>query len=380
MAKLEDSYKTLGLPKGASFEEVHKARRSLAMKWHPDRYQDSTAKKRANRNIQEINAAYAHIKKVKSLRNRTSTSTSSVHRTATATRNRSSNRQKGTSTNATGTRSGSAGKRANYTYRYTSANQSGKQRKKRTHQNKSSQEEQKKKQNGSPGYKVNGEFNRSNLEEILTRKNNERLKKGLARKKSKRVAKMRKRIQQEREEWIRRYEEFRNRSRIGMYRSLINTLLFGKMGIKTTTTTSLGAPLAQDQKHNIEVRHSLIQDHIFYCINKGLNLLLKFTLGIVFGLQLIYNIYQNFFYGYFLGSTGEFIFAQVMVFVQLGLLLIPDNLYQRYLLWKFQNLDISRIRPTFKNRKLPNPFEEQKNKLTVAKYSFLALIIWLFYF
>ncbi len=52
MAK--DYYQTLGLEKGASPEEIKKAYRKLALKWHPDKNKSAEAEKR----FKEINQAY----------------------------------------------------------------------------------------------------------------------------------------------------------------------------------------------------------------------------------------------------------------------------------------------------------------------------------
>lgn len=53
----DDYYKVLGLEKGASVEDVKKAYRKLALKFHPDR--NPTDKKRAEEKFKEISEAYA---------------------------------------------------------------------------------------------------------------------------------------------------------------------------------------------------------------------------------------------------------------------------------------------------------------------------------
>ena len=55
----KDPYQVLGLSPGASDEEVKKAYRKLAMKYHPDR---NPGDEEAARKMQEINAAYDAIK------------------------------------------------------------------------------------------------------------------------------------------------------------------------------------------------------------------------------------------------------------------------------------------------------------------------------
>ena len=56
---IDDPYKVLGLSPDASDEEVKKAYRRLAMKYHPDR---NPGNEEAARKMQEINAAYDRIK------------------------------------------------------------------------------------------------------------------------------------------------------------------------------------------------------------------------------------------------------------------------------------------------------------------------------
>jgi len=56
---IDDPYKVLGVSPGASDEEIKKAYRRLAMKYHPDRNPDDPE---AAKKMQEINAAYEQIK------------------------------------------------------------------------------------------------------------------------------------------------------------------------------------------------------------------------------------------------------------------------------------------------------------------------------
>lgn len=53
---MEDLYKVLGVEKSASQDEIKKAYRNLAFKYHPDRNQGS---KEAEEKLKEINAAYS---------------------------------------------------------------------------------------------------------------------------------------------------------------------------------------------------------------------------------------------------------------------------------------------------------------------------------
>ena len=54
---MADYYATLGVAKSASADELKKAYRKLALKWHPDKHKDQD-KKKAEAKFKEINQAY----------------------------------------------------------------------------------------------------------------------------------------------------------------------------------------------------------------------------------------------------------------------------------------------------------------------------------
>lgn len=63
---MTDPYKVLNVPSGATDEEVKKAYRELARKYHPDNYHDNPLADLAQEKMKEINAAYDAIQKARS--------------------------------------------------------------------------------------------------------------------------------------------------------------------------------------------------------------------------------------------------------------------------------------------------------------------------
>ena len=63
---MTDPYKVLNIPSTATDEEVKKAYRELARKYHPDNYHDNPLADLAQEKMKEINAAYEQITKERS--------------------------------------------------------------------------------------------------------------------------------------------------------------------------------------------------------------------------------------------------------------------------------------------------------------------------
>ena len=62
---MNDPYKILGVSPDASDDEIKKAYRNLARKYHPDKYRDSDLADLASEKMKEVNAAYEEIQKMR---------------------------------------------------------------------------------------------------------------------------------------------------------------------------------------------------------------------------------------------------------------------------------------------------------------------------
>ena len=63
---MNDPYKVLGVSPDATDDEIKKAYRNLARKYHPDKYRDSDLADLASEKMKEVNAAYEEIQKIRS--------------------------------------------------------------------------------------------------------------------------------------------------------------------------------------------------------------------------------------------------------------------------------------------------------------------------
>lgn len=63
---MSDPYSVLGVNSGASDEQVKRAYRELARKYHPDNYQDNPLADLAEEKMKEVNEAYDEINRIRS--------------------------------------------------------------------------------------------------------------------------------------------------------------------------------------------------------------------------------------------------------------------------------------------------------------------------
>lgn len=66
MSEYKDPYKVIGVKSDATDDEIKKAYRDLARKYHPDRYTDSDLKAEAEEKMKEVNSAYEEIQDIRS--------------------------------------------------------------------------------------------------------------------------------------------------------------------------------------------------------------------------------------------------------------------------------------------------------------------------
>lgn len=331
-------YHLLQLPDDAGVDDLKVAHRKLVKQWHPDQFKEGKERDRAEKKLSEINSAYSQLLRLNKLQKRIKKERSSQQIRYNYQKSASENPQ---------------------TQKSANRKSSGSRNKKKTNTQSSNT------------------FRQSWFEKFLSRLNNRYQKAHLHRRRKKRAHLFKKEVARNEKRWIKQREDFDKNTRIGLYKSFINSVIFGRLELfmdNESDITSLGSFSMRD-KYELELRHSLIQDKIFYAVNGGFNLLLKYIFGFVIFFQFIVNIMTYFFYGSLAGDLHSFIYIQVFTIGLFGLLVLPDNFYQRYLLWKHRHLSLPEIDETFEQQRLPHPWNYVKYGLLSSKYVLLTFLI-----
>jgi len=349
MSKLKDAYRLLGLPYGASMDDVKKARRNLARQWHPDIYPKEQERQLAENRIKQINAAFAYIKKVKSYSVRTREYSRTSHQ-------RTSYNQKKKPT----------GQKQRYEQNSSSEARQGKSGKK--------------KEKTSQKYKKRDDSTSKQPNKDETKGWWSRYKK---RQEQKRKARRQQEINRMTEQRNADLSEFERSYRIGFRRSWLNNLLANLFAISDTETEKSkegGITFFSSQRKQMhDLTYTLMKDDLFYTINSGINIILKFALGFLLGYEFLKNVNVNYFHGVFYGNFQSFIWSEVFILLLLTFLFIPDNLFQRYLLWKYRNASHQKAKTLFSDGTLPGRFENTKTHILLAKYALIAFMLWMYY-
>jgi len=334
---LQQAYETLGLNQGAEWETIRSRHRTLVKKWHPDKYQTPNEQKLAHDKIIKINSAYAYLRKIKY---RSGVNISAQNSTIN---------QKEETVNST----------IDFTF-YTDVKKKTPPKEKEVDQNRV-------------------EFKQKKIDKLFSRlakhRNQARIKKN--RKKTEFYYK--KKIAEEQDYWKKLRQAYDERTRLGLYRSFINAVIFGRfIYFQKPSSTSLSGRISLKDKYEIDIRHNLIQDKIFYSVNKGVNLFLKYLFGGFYTIMFLYYISIHFSNGkvYFL---DEFIGLQLFVLTQAFFLFFPDNIFQRIVLWKYRYLEKKAISETFKKNSLPGKFQFYKHIMLWGKFSTLLISLALFF-
>lgn len=340
-ASVQQLYRILEIPVGAGKEDLKIAHRKLVKKWHPDQFQDKQQRVFAEKKLSQINNAYSQLLQVKNSRKSLKKSQhTTFYQKPSGESQTNGNRQRKT------TRSQST----------TKKKRPRSQNKKRSH-----------------GKNV---FKQSWFERFLSEMNNRFQLAHLQRRKKKLQFTYKREVEKNERRWIKKRNAFDERTRIGLYRSFINSVIFGHVGLfrNDEETTALGS-FSLNDKYELELRHNLIQDKIFYAVNGGINLGLKYIFGFILFFQFILNIINH----YYLGGSGaafsSLLNSQIIMIGLFGLLILPDNFFQRYLLWKNRNLSLSEIEETFKQNTLPKPWNKAKYGILTTKYLLLLIIL-----
>lgn len=331
MMNLDQAYSILGLQPGSNWNEIRRRHRFLVKKYHPDLIQNIEEQQIAHDEIIRINQAYAYLRKVK--------------------------QRSGWDTTTKSAQSSTVDTTIQFTY------QPPKEKKKSSNQSQST-----------------STFEPKLIDRILSAWAKNRTVRQIDRNRKRTEAFYKTEIEKQRAYWLKLRQKYDERTKLGLYRSFINAILFGRIFYDQTqnTETTLAGKFTLKDKYEIDIRHNLIQDKVFYAVNTGTNVILKYLFGGLYIVMFIYFILLRFGY-HTITDTNEFIQLQLFVLSQFALLFIPDNLFQRSVLWKFRYLEKSAIKKTFANNRLPGKFSTYLQIILISKFSFLVLFITLFF-
>lgn len=340
---LHRAYTNLGLKPGANVQEIKRAHREIVKNIHPDIIQDPKEKEIATQKISQINASYNYLIKIKHSVNK--------NRKTTVSKKKSSYQT--TSTKKT----------SHQTYSTDTKKQAFNRTKKATNKKK------------EPEFI----YQASPIDRILTTFSQFYLNRQLSANRRRREVEFQKRIHDERKYWKKLKQKYDERTRIGLYRSLINAVIFGRIIYfqKTSKSTGLGT-FNMKEKYQIDIAHSLIRDKIFYAVNKGFNLFLKYAVTFVASIQMI--LFVLLYHGYHLiPSLETFILFEAGAFAEVFIVFAPDNFFQRFILWKHRNLNVHEIPRLFKKNRLPAQDQFHKNIMVLVKSVILFVYVPWFY-
>jgi curved DNA-binding protein CbpA len=331
---LQQAYETLGLVQGAEWEEIRRKHRSLVKLWHPDKFQTDTEQKIAHDKIIQINASYAYLRKIK-------------YRSGINISTQNSSWEKSTKKEEPS---------IEFTF-YTKTEKKTEKTSKTEHRS---------------------EFKQKKIDTLFSNLAKKRIHRRIKQNRVKTENFYKKKIIEEQHYWKKLRQNYDERTRLGLYRSFINAVIFGRfIYFQKTDSTSLSGRVTLQDKYEIDIRHNLIQDKIFYSVNKGFNLFLKYLFGGIYLILFVYFISIHFSDGR-IRHVEDFLRSQFFVLSQFMVLLFPDNLFQRFVLWKYRFLEKKAIADTFKENKLPGKLQFYKQLLLLGKFS--TLIIFLIFF
>lgn len=342
--KVNEYYKLLGISPDAGPDEIKKAHRRLVKKWHPDLFSDPVKQQEAQKKIIEINRAYQYAKNFSQIRK----ATRQANYTA---KDRQSTGQKSSQKKSSGTTTSAKSQQRTKTTS-TSASRSGK---KKTSEKKATRKRH---------------VRRNWLDEKLSGISRYLQLRHLAKRRERNEARLQEEIRKAEKVYEKKRRNMETRTNVGMYSSRFNQVVFW-IASKFSGSDSLKQGLGSyrpSQKYEIELRHKIIHDRIFYSVNHFVNLSLKYVFGVFLGMQIIYNISASFFMGQMITSPISFFSTQLILFGIAVLLFLPDSLFQRMVLWKYRKIPLNQISNYFSGKKLPSPWNFWKHVVVYSKY------------